>query len=191
MDFDFAVSIGTHDDLAPALQASYRRVDEAAQGLEVDAFFERPGEAWCAAEHLRHLVTSVNAVARGLGMHWLTLRLLFGRSKTGSRSYEEVKEVYHGRLASGLRASGPYVPQLDLEAEDPEAARQALLERWRRATGRLDKGLTRWSPKALDRYRLPHPALGKLTLREMLLFTVYHNHHHGHRIEERIEEPRE
>jgi hypothetical protein len=184
MDFDSAVSIGAHEDLAPALEASYGRVAEAAEAFQAEAFFERPGEAWCAAEQLTHLVTSVNAVARGLSMRWLTLWLLFGRSKAGSRTYDEVKAMYHRQLAAGGRASGPYVPQLDPEVEDPGEARRALLERWHRATGRLDRTLTRWSPKALDRYRLPHPLLGKLTLREMLCFTVYHNHHHAHRIEE-------
>jgi len=30
----------------------------------------------------------------------------------------------------------------------------------------------------LDRVMLPHPLLGKLTLREMLFFTIYHVEHH-------------
>ncbi|NBX80802.1 MAG: DinB family protein, partial [Flavobacteriales bacterium] len=30
----------------------------------------------------------------------------------------------------------------------------------------------------LDKYVLPHPLLGKLTLREMLCFTIYHVKHH-------------
>jgi hypothetical protein len=30
---------------------------------------------------------------------------------------------------------------------------------------------------------LPHPLLGKLTLREMLYFTAYHADHHRHSIE--------
>ena len=30
----------------------------------------------------------------------------------------------------------------------------------------------------LDKYILPHPLLGKVTLREMLYFTIHHNEHH-------------
>jgi hypothetical protein len=30
----------------------------------------------------------------------------------------------------------------------------------------------------LERIRLPHPLLGRLTTREMLFFTLYHNQHH-------------
>ena len=35
-----------------------------------------------------------------------------------------------------------------------------------------------WREADLDRYLLPHPLLGKLTIREMLFFTLYHNYHH-------------
>ena len=38
----------------------------------------------------------------------------------------------------------------------------------------------------LDRYRLPHPLLGKLTVREMLFFTVYHNYHHVRSVADRL-----
>ena len=43
---------------------------------------------------------------------------------------------------------------------------------------RLHGAITRWGERALDRFRLPHPALGQLTVREMLFFTLYHNLHH-------------
>ena len=35
-----------------------------------------------------------------------------------------------------------------------------------------------FSEKQLDTFILPHPLLGKLTLREMLYFTIYHAEHH-------------
>jgi uncharacterized damage-inducible protein DinB len=38
----------------------------------------------------------------------------------------------------------------------------------------------------LDRLRLPHPALGKLTVREMLFFTIYHNIHHVENVVRRL-----
>jgi len=39
------------------------------------------------------------------------------------------------------------------------------------------------SEAALDKYILPHPLLGKLTLREMLYFTAYHVAHHKQLVE--------
>ena len=45
-----------------------------------------------------------------------------------------------------------------------------------------------WGELALDRYRLPHPLLGRLTVREMLLFTLYHSVHHFNLVSTRVEE---
>ena len=39
--------------------------------------------------------------------------------------------------------------------------------------------------KDLDFYVLPHPLIGKLTLREMLFFCIYHVQHH-HKITQEI-----
>ena len=38
--------------------------------------------------------------------------------------------------------------------------------------------LDKFTEDDLDKYVLPHPLLGKLTLREMLCFTIYHVRHH-------------
>ena len=43
---------------------------------------------------------------------------------------------------------------------------------------KLNKKIDSFDEKDLDRYILPHPLLGKLTIREMLFFTVYHVQHH-------------
>lgn len=167
--------------------------DEILHGIdeveaEVAAFFgglsdaelvHREGDAWTPAEHLAHLATSVSAVARGLAMPRLLLRLRFGRAPAPSRSFAELRQDYRERLARGGRASGAFVPA----RQDPEPAavaplRTALLARWGRVNGRLRTALEPWSERQLDRIRLPHPLLGKLTTREMLFFTLYHGRHH-------------
>jgi hypothetical protein len=42
-----------------------------------------------------------------------------------------------------------------------------------------------WPEPALDQYRLPHRPLGPLTVREMMMFSVYHHPHHLRRVAER------
>ncbi|MFN2437645.1 MAG: hypothetical protein ABR503_00495 [Chitinophagaceae bacterium] len=42
----------------------------------------------------------------------------------------------------------------------------------------LCKILNKYSEEEIDRFVLPHPLLGKLTLREMMYFTIYHVEHH-------------
>lgn len=44
----------------------------------------------------------------------------------------------------------------------------------------LIKSIQKYSEQELDQTILPHPLLGKITLREMLYFTIYHVEHHHH-----------
>jgi [ribosomal protein S5]-alanine N-acetyltransferase len=139
----------------------------------------RPGEAWSPAEHLDHLNIAVSAVARGFSMSPLLLRLRFGRSGRQSRSYEELRSDYQGRLAAGGRASGRFIPPRSAAASSDAATRKVdLLARWTRVNGRLRDALGTWSERNLDRTLMPHPLLGRITARELAFFTIYHGGHH-------------
>ena len=51
---------------------------------------------------------------------------------------------------------------------------------------RMIKRIESWSrEKQLDHFLLPHPLLGKITLREMLFFSAYHIQHHTKLLEDR------
>ena len=145
--------------------------------LPTDEFFSPQGNKWSPAEHVRHLNQSNGPVAAGLGTPKAALLLRFGPAFRSSRPYAEVVRVYRAALDGGLKAMGPYVPQVD-PGDDPEATRDALMGKRERIAKRLDERLGRWGETALDRLAVRHPALGKMTVREILCFTLYHNHHH-------------
>jgi hypothetical protein len=169
----------TRPEILQALSDVEREVAAFFGSLSGDELVLRVGEAWTPAEHLAHLNAAVAAVARGLAVPRWLLRLRFGRARGPSRPYEELRETYRARLAEGGRATGEFVPP----REDPPAAaveerRAEVLARWGRVNARLRGALEGWSERDLDRILLPHPLLGKLTTREMLFFTLYHNQHH-------------
>jgi hypothetical protein len=56
--------------------------------------------------------------------------------------------------------------------------REQLIKSVNDVVGKLCKQLLDYSEKDLDELILPHPLLGKLTLREMMYFTMYHVTHH-------------
>ena len=47
----------------------------------------------------------------------------------------------------------------------------------------LDRLLDSLSESDLDTLQAPHPLLGKLTLRELMYFTIYHAQHHQRNVE--------
>ena len=83
---------------------------------------------------------------------------------------------YQGKLAAGGRASKPFVPGVPRNLK-------RVYTRLEHTVDRLNRRIDRFSESELDTLILPHPLLGKLTLREMLYFTAYHADHHRRSIE--------
>jgi uncharacterized damage-inducible protein DinB len=105
------------------------------------------------------------------------LLLLFGSARLPSARYEEIVERYQRVLAGGGQA-GRFAPSPQVVRGDLEAWRRRLMRRREALEDTLEAAVRRHSERSLDRLRLPHPLLGKLTLREMLFFTLYHGVHH-------------
>ncbi|HEU4830112.1 MAG TPA: DinB family protein [Gemmatimonadales bacterium] len=147
-------------------------------------FFEAQGSAWSPAEHVRHLAKSARPVARALDVPRIVLAFRFGLHRGRSPSFADLRGRYLAQLAAGATA-GRFTPTRRSLPGDLDVGRDATLSEWRDANRALEAALAGWAERSLDRYRLPHPVLGPLTLREMMMFTVYHSSHHLRRIAER------
>jgi hypothetical protein len=144
--------------------------------FDTAAFFEPIGTSWSPAETVRHLTKSTRPVVQALNAPKLLLRLRFGKSKRPSVSYEELRTRYRGLLDAGGKA-GSFAPSSQAET-DLVAWRERILATDARLNEELRAAIGKWSEEKLDRLQLPHPLLGNLNVREMLLFTLYHQRHH-------------
>lgn len=141
-------------------------------------FFAAIGDAWSPAENVRHLIQSNRPVTQGLRAPKVVLMLRFGvKLGGGSRTFDEIVAVYRGALSDGLKSSGRYDPKT-FDGEPTETSRDELVAKNRAAIEGIVSGLDGWGEGALDRVCVRHPALGKMTVREILFFTIYHNAHH-------------
>ena len=150
------------------------------QQLPETAFAAPQGTFWSPAEHVRHLRKSAAPLVTALSIPRFVLGLRFGKAGRPSRSFDGMVAVYRQALDGGATA-GRFTPSANGGGLD----RNAVLDGWARVTGALQAQLGKWDEAALDRYQLPHPVLGPLTVREMLAFTVYHTAHHLRRVAER------
>ncbi len=163
--------------ISDALMTLHQESVRFWESFRTAAFLEPLGDAWSPADNVRHLTKSVRAVTRGLQAPKLLLLLRFGRPGHPSRTFEEVRDLYRARLAKGASA-GRFAPSGRPPSDVPEAAREEIMAFHADAVGSLCRAIGRWSERSLDRRQLPHPLLGPLTVREMLLFSLYHNQHH-------------
>ena len=170
-------------DTGPQIAASLGALNTQCTSLwrqfSDSEFFEQPADGgWSPAQNVVHLIKSTSPITKALGMPRFVLRLLFGKARIPSRTFTEVRAAYRAVLAEGGQA-GSYAPPRPTNIGDSESVRQRLLERWESVLPQLSDAIGRWDEDSLDHYRLPHPLLGKLTVREMLYFTLYHVGHHA------------
>lgn len=163
----------TKQEIIAAMGTSYQHFIQYVSGLDEQQFTQAPDQKWSAGQQADHLVRSVRPVGQALMLPGLVLRWMFGKPNRPGRNFEQLVAKYQLKLQAGGRASGPFVPK-----ELPYSRKQEVLQNLEHTVKKLQLRLERCSEEKLDQYLLPHPLLGKLTLREMMYFTIYHATHH-------------
>ncbi len=159
------------------LQTSFAEFTAFIDTLSDHRFIVSPEGKWSAGQQLDHLIRSAKPVNTAMKLPRFLLRY-FGKPAARSRSYEEIREAYRKVLGHGAVATRPYIPPVT------EASQRAGLQlAFQQQADKLLKQIDKWSEEELDKYQVPHPLLGKLTIREVLYFTAYHNHHHLHTLQ--------
>ena len=129
---------------------------------------------WPISHHLYHLVKSTRAVNKGLKMPKLVLRTMFGKCNRPERTKEELKTKYINALAkTGIKAPADYSAESNRVFKKDE-----ILEKFNTVRNEMEIELEKWDEKKMSEYVLPHPAIGKCTIREMIYFTINHTYHH-------------
>jgi DinB family protein len=173
------MEIDSKDKILAALKDSNQRAANWFQEIQVTEFFTRHGEVWSPSDNLDHLIKAVKPITKALKLPRITLQAMFGKPEKVSVSYEELCQLYRDVIAKGGQAAGRYLPEQKSPVGNAEAEKRILLEGWTNASGELVSVAEKWQEADLDQYRLPHLLLGKLTIREMLYFTIYHNLRHA------------
>jgi len=160
-------------EIIQKLNENYSAFNSAINTFSDAEFEYSKPEKWSAGQQLKHLVLSVKPLTQALLLPGFVPKILFGKANRPGKSFDELVSKYLAKIEAGGKASGNYVPSVVYIAE-----KEKLTNALDVALQQLTKRLNNISESDLDVIILPHPLLGKLTLREMLYFTIYHAVHH-------------
>ncbi len=159
------------EELKDHLVSHHNKFTDLIGGLsDILANNAMPGK-WTPLQQLSHIEKSVAPVKFAFAMPKFVLSTMFGKATQGSISYEELKSNYKAKLDAGGKSTTRFLP-------DTTCDRHKLLAVLNNHVQVLCQRMERFTENELDIYRLPHPLLGKITLREMLYFTIHHVQHH-------------
>jgi hypothetical protein len=165
--------IESREDVVAALEADFTALADYVAAYNETAFVQMPRGKWSAGQHLEHLIRSSRPVYMAIGLPAFLLRLLFGKPNRTPRNFEQLVLHYKEKLSQGGTASGRFLPPAV-----PYRQQQQKLQQFLQLKDTLQIRVLALPETKLDNCLLPHPLLGKITVREMLFFTVYHTQHH-------------
>jgi hypothetical protein len=160
-------------EIQQRLRDNHKNFADFVVSLNDHDFLLSVNDKWTAGQQLDHIYNSVAPVNKALKLPKFLLKLIVGKANRPSKEYEALVTKYKLKLEQGGRAPGRFVP-MPVATNQKTKLKEELLD----TVNSLCKKIDRYNEKQLDYYILPHPLLGKITLREMLYFTIYHVEHH-------------
>ncbi len=139
---------------------------------DTDFCFAYPAK-WSAGQHLQHIVLSVGTLNRAIGNTDFMRPIAEMEPQRLPFSIDELSEVYRSVIKKGTQAPARFVPEVVQTGE-----KQQIEDALHKVLAALCSHIDEYTEPQLDEFTLPHPFIGRLSLREMLYFTIYHAQHH-------------
>jgi len=161
------------DQIKGALTASYLSFVSNCDSLTKDEFEYAPEGKWSAGQQMEHLIKSTSPLHIGMGLPKFLIKLKFSKANRPSKTFDQLVERYKEKLSLGGVASAAFTPQkVDFNQKEK------LINQLQNNIESINQKLDKWAEAQLDEFIFPHPLLGKITIREMMYFTIHHADHH-------------
>jgi DinB superfamily len=160
-------------EIIELLSKNHHSFIEYINGLTNEEYSSSYQQKWTAGQQLEHIVLCVKPLVKVLSMDKLTIEQNFGISTKPSINYNLLISNLKTKLQEGGKAPEKFLPEVVLP-EHKNNVSESLMK----AIEELSSKIENFSEKELDILMLPHPLLGKITIREMLYVTLFHVEHH-------------
>ena len=143
---------------------------------EIEKWESGPKGKWTTGQHTLHLLQSIKPLNDALSIPKFVLRYKFGKSNREVRDYDTVIKRYQERLKAAPKGV-TFGPSKNMKV--PKITdKQYLLNRLQVESKKLQYKTRKMSDSDLNSLILPHPLMGKMIVREILMWTSYHVEHH-------------
>ncbi|QNM86158.1 DinB family protein [Polaribacter pectinis] len=140
-----------------------------------DIWEKGPDGKWTTGQHIQHLVDSLQALNNALSYPRFFLKYKFGTCNRDTRSYEVVAKKYQNKLLENSDRARVFNQKLK---KPTLKERERLLTRLQIQNKKLQYKTKKISDINLDTLLIPHPLMGKMTIREIIMWTAHHTEHH-------------
>ena len=163
------------EDIAQLLDDAYGQYIEFVEESSEDFWLFAPKGKWTTGQHTKHLLQSTKPLNFALSLPSFVLSWKYGKSNREVRPYEQVVQRYKERLDQNKGKVYKGSQNMDVPRS---ADKDYLLNRLQVEHRKLEYKTRHISNKNLDKLILPHPLMGKMPLREIIMWSACHVDHH-------------
>ena len=163
------------DKIADLLEEKYHTLLLFLEAQDDDKWTIGPKNKWTTGQHALHLLKNIKPLNDVLSMPRFLFKYTLGTTNREIRDYETIVNSYLQRLED-LKNS-PSITSKKIKIPKIQDKRY-ILTRLQVESKKLQYKIRRISDRNLDTLVLPHPVMGKMPIREILMLTAYHVDHH-------------
>jgi DinB superfamily len=166
----------TTAQIVKELDKNYKELREFVENQQPEFWLKQPPSKWTAGQHVIHLVQSTEPLAKAIKYPKFILKWKFGKNNRPNRDFDTVVTRYKEKLAIvDGQVSSPFSNNMPTSSANE---REMWFNKLQKLNQQLNVSTQKQNDSDLDTILLPHPLMGKMTLREILMWNIYHTKHH-------------
>ena len=162
-------------DIVDLLEKKHKELFDWLENQPLENWEKGPKNKWTTSQHILHLVNSLQLLNNALSYPKFILKYKFGVCNRASRDYKAVAKNYDEKLEKNQDRARNFNKDLK---KPTLKERESLLTKFQIQQKKLQYKTKKISDKNLDKLIIPHPLMGKMTLREIIMWTAHHTEHH-------------
>lgn len=168
------------DEIADLLEEKYHALLDWLENQEDEKWMSGPENKRTEGQQALHLLKSITPLNDVLSMPRFMFKYTLGTANRAPRDYDTIVADYLERLEAYKKTAKPPKTLSVPKIRD----KRYILTRLQVESKKLQYKTRRISDKNLDTLVLPHPVMGKILIREMLMWCAYHAEYHFKQLQE-------
>ncbi|MBO3116360.1 DinB family protein [Winogradskyella sp. DF17] len=163
------------ESIANLIDEKYSALIEWIENHPDELWTHGPEGKWTTGQHVLHVLQSTIPLNNALSLPKFVVRYRFGKANRAVREYDAIIKRYKERLeqSKGKTFKGSQNMKIPTLSD-----KHYLINRIQTESKKLQYKTKRISEKNLDTLVLPHPLMGKMPVREIIMWSAYHVEHH-------------
>ena len=161
--------------IADILEAKHQELFNWIENQPEEKWLEGSDGKWTVGQHTLHLVKSIRLLNNALSLPSFFIKYKYGTINRELRDYDTVAKRYNEKLIANLERAKEFNRNLKIPTL---VQRDNILTTLKIQNKKLQYKTRKLKDKNLDTLLLPHPLMGKMAIREIIMWTAYHTEHH-------------